>query len=96
MISEIRARQPREEEMKCGTQSADIRVIHRRSHSPRVALLLGYRAYTSPLFGTFASMREKIVPSLDKNGYVRRSAGTSRHGATVRSLGTFHTCTSTG
>jgi hypothetical protein len=32
MIPDARPRQPREEEMKCGTQSADIRVIHRRSH----------------------------------------------------------------
>jgi hypothetical protein len=38
MISEIRARQPREEEMKCGNQSADIRVIHLRSHSPALGL----------------------------------------------------------
>ena len=44
MISETRARQPREEEMKCGTQSADIRMIHRRSHCPRVALLVWCRA----------------------------------------------------
>ena len=32
-----RARQPREEEMKCGSQSADVRMIHRRSHLLRVA-----------------------------------------------------------
>ena len=37
MIPVSRARQPREEEMKCGTQSADIRMIHRRSHLLRVA-----------------------------------------------------------
>lgn len=38
MIPVTRARQPREEEMKCGSQSADIRMIHRRSHLSRVAL----------------------------------------------------------
>ena len=41
MIPDTRARQPREEEMKCGSQPADIRVIHRR-HRPSsryVALL---------------------------------------------------------
>jgi hypothetical protein len=37
MIPVLRARQPREEEMKCGSQPADIRMIHRRSHLLRVA-----------------------------------------------------------
>lgn len=67
MISEIRARQPGEEEMKCGTQSADIRVIHHRSHFPRVALLVGYRAYTSLVLDLFASSREKVAAPLDKD-----------------------------
>jgi hypothetical protein len=40
MIPVFRARQPREEEMKCGSQPADIRVINRRSHCPHVALLV--------------------------------------------------------
>jgi|GEM_PF-6883328 len=72
MISEIRARQPGEEEMKCGTQSADIRVIHRRSHFPRVALLVGYRAHTSLVLDLFASSREKVAAPLDKDGHIRR------------------------
>jgi len=32
VIPGVRLRQPREEEMKCGTQPADIRVINRRKH----------------------------------------------------------------
>jgi hypothetical protein len=40
VIPAPRARQPREEEMKCGSQSADIRMIHRRSHLSRVAFPL--------------------------------------------------------
>ena len=40
MIPDPRPRQPREEEMKCGTQPADIRMIHRRKGRPRVALLI--------------------------------------------------------
>ncbi len=37
MIPVLRARQPREEEMKCGSQPADIRMIHRRIYLLRVA-----------------------------------------------------------
>lgn len=37
MIPASRPRQPREEEMKCGNQPADVRMIHRRSHLLRVA-----------------------------------------------------------
>lgn len=40
MIPVLRPRQPREEEMKCGSQSADIRMIHRRKDHPRVVLLI--------------------------------------------------------
>ena len=40
MIPVPRPRQPREEEMKCGTQPADIRMIHRRECHPRVVLLI--------------------------------------------------------
>ena len=40
MIPVLRPRQPREEEMKCGSQPADIRMIHRRECHPRVVLLI--------------------------------------------------------
>ena len=49
VIPALRARQPREEEMKCGSQSADIRMIHRRSHLSRVAFPLRCHAsFLSP------------------------------------------------
>src|ERR1700716_1721476 len=50
MIPVIRPRQPREEEMKCGNQPADTRVIHRRSHCParRVARSVGTLIPTHP------------------------------------------------
>lgn len=45
VISAPRARQPREEEMKCVIQYADTRMIHRRSHPPRVAFPVRCRAH---------------------------------------------------
>ncbi len=48
VISASRPRQPREEEMKCGTQPADIRMIHRRSHCPRFAFPVRCRAHQNP------------------------------------------------
>lgn len=47
MIPDPRARQPREEEMKCGSQSADVRMIHRRSHLLRVAFLIQCHGFFS-------------------------------------------------
>jgi hypothetical protein len=38
-IPETRERQPRDEPMQCGNQSANISVIHRRSSCRRIALL---------------------------------------------------------
>jgi transposase len=50
VIPVIRPRQPREEEMKCGSQPADTRVIRRRSHCParRVARSVGTLISTQP------------------------------------------------
>ena len=67
VISVSRARQPREEVMKCGIQSADIRMIHRRSHHPRVAFPLRYHPpHLSPAI--YRHTRETPVPSFDKEG----------------------------
>jgi len=40
MIPDTRVRQPRDGPMKCGNQSADISMIHRRYSCRRVALLV--------------------------------------------------------
>jgi hypothetical protein len=40
MISDARERQPRDGYMKCGSQSADISMIHRRHSCLRVAFLV--------------------------------------------------------
>ena len=59
MIPAPRPRQPREEEMKCGSQPADIRMIHRRANHPRVVLLIP--CYASNLAHTlhpFVAQRE--------------------------------------
>jgi hypothetical protein len=64
VISASRPRQPREEEMKCGTQPADIRMIHRRSHLSHVAFLLRRHADLYRRFRHRA--RENPLPSPDR------------------------------
>ena len=39
MIPDTRSSQPRDGQMKCGSQPANISMIHRRNQAPRVALL---------------------------------------------------------
>ena len=59
MIPVIRPRQPREEKMKCGSQSADIRMIHRRKHHPCAALLIPCCVYNlTHRIHPFVSQRE--------------------------------------
>jgi hypothetical protein len=60
MIPDPRARQPREEKMKCGNQPADIRMINRRSHPRTSRCSLAVRPYK-----TSAPKR----PSLDAKKY---------------------------
>ena len=71
VIPAPRARQPREEEMKCGSQPADIRMIHRRSHLSRVAFPLRCHARSPRPFIPLVLAREKTVPSLDLTGHIR-------------------------
>ena len=70
MIPVPRARQPREEEMKCGSQPADIRMIHRRSHCParRVARSVPTQHSRLPMF---VIPRGSSVPMLDHAGHIR-------------------------
>jgi len=83
-ISAPRVRQPREEQMKCVTQHADIRMIHRRSHCPRVAFLLRCRAH--PDLSRFVLARVKTVHALDEEGHIRSISSMSR-------TSTNHRCT---
>jgi hypothetical protein len=71
MIPGPRARQPREEEMKCGTQPADIRMIHRRSHSPHVALLARCHLIQTWYHSPFAKREAHPLPALDETGHIR-------------------------
>src|SRR4051794_21486818 len=71
MIPAPRARQPREEEMKCGSQPADIRMIHRRSHCPCVALPLQCQVLLASPRKTPRESRERHVPSIDSKGHIR-------------------------
>src|SRR5579863_5112202 len=71
MIPAPRARQPREEEMKCGTQSADIRMVHRRSHLSRVALPIRCHALPLASLQPFVLARERLLPSLDITGHIK-------------------------
>ena len=55
--------------MKCGSQSADIRMIHRRSHLLRVAFPLRCHALHFDSTQPFVLARENTVPSLDITGH---------------------------
>jgi hypothetical protein len=57
--------------MKCGSQSADIRMIHRRSHLSHVAFPLRCHARFPQSLQTIALAREKTVPTLDLNGHIK-------------------------
>ena len=73
MIPVFRARQPREEEMKCGSQPADVRMIHRRSHRLRVAFPIRcHGLFSTAQTQPFVPAREKTVPSLDITGHVKK------------------------
>jgi hypothetical protein len=71
MIPVPRARQPREEEMKCGSQPADIRMIHRRSHLLRVAFLIRCHALYFYSTQPFVRTRDNTALSLDITGYIK-------------------------
>ena len=61
MIPVPRPRQPREEEMKCGSQPADIRMIHRREYHPRVVLLIPCYAHNlAHTLHPFVTQRETV------------------------------------
>src|SRR5579863_5195290 len=95
MIPVLRARQPREEEMKCGSQSADVRMIHRRSHLSRVAFPVRCHALHPGSTQPFVIAREQTMASLDITGHVRicnvigrRMCGAGRYCGSERSLRT--------
>jgi hypothetical protein len=57
--------------MKCGTQPADIRMIHRRIHPSRVAFPVRRQLSYQPN-STFVIAREEDSPSLDGAGHIRK------------------------
>jgi len=65
MISDTRARQPRDGQMKCGNQSADISMIHRRHDRRRVAFPVRLFNYIERQHMIVKSARKSAVP-LDK------------------------------
>jgi len=58
----------------------DIRMIHRRSHSPCVAFPVRCNAHLSAQT-MFVIPRKKTVPSLDESGHIRSAVSFSRRRA---------------